>query len=310
MNSHFIKGNVWVEITKIKPEHGISGWEFGTCLWVPSRTRNGHDRYSLMRKPQKGDLVLHFYKNYWEDGVYEMRLSGSSIVANSYKEVTNGPQVLGGWSDHNSYYKIDLLDYEQFYAPISLNSIISHFGSEIRNELIEFKPLYYPFSTYGDSIRTVQGIYLAQCTSNLYLILKNAVKLYQTNVKYQNNNPIFHDSGFEYAEVLKNSREKYFFCRNKKLVEDAKKYYGYTCCICKFNFEERYGDIGKGYIECHHINPLSERPESEWTTEIITTIEDVRVVCANCHRIIHSKRPALSINQVLNALKQNKCQNL
>lgn len=67
MNSKFKKGNVYIEITKSDHLHGGVGWEFGQCLWSPNRNRAGHDRYSLMREPKVGDLVLHFYNKTWEN---------------------------------------------------------------------------------------------------------------------------------------------------------------------------------------------------------------------------------------------------
>ncbi|HHQ4705639.1 HNH endonuclease [Aeromonas hydrophila] len=92
----------------------------------------------------------------------------------------------------------------------------------------------------------------------------------------------------EYNEGSREVRETTFFKRNKKLVLDAKKTYGYNCQICDFNFEEKYGELGFEFIECHHINPLSERD-----LDLPTTIEDVRVVCSNCHKMLHKTSPAL-----------------
>src|SRR3712207_7557670 len=40
----------WVEITPDDHGHGGPGWEFGTCLWSPSRNRTGDDRYRIMRE--------------------------------------------------------------------------------------------------------------------------------------------------------------------------------------------------------------------------------------------------------------------
>ena len=79
-----------MEITKSKHKHGGEGWEFGTCLWSPSRNRAGGDRYSLMREPRAGDLVLHFYRDAWPDGISETRLSGRSIVREKCRETDQG----------------------------------------------------------------------------------------------------------------------------------------------------------------------------------------------------------------------------
>jgi hypothetical protein len=70
--------------------------------------------------------------------------------------------------------------------------------------------------------------------------------------------------------------------RSPLLRKQAIARYGYRCQICGFSFEEFYGDLGKGYIEVHHLTPLSDRED-----EASTRLEDVAVVCANCHRILH-----------------------
>ncbi|MCD7806975.1 MAG: HNH endonuclease [Lachnospiraceae bacterium] len=59
--------------------------------------------------------------------------------------------------------------------------------------------------------------------------------------------------------------------------------HGTRCAICGFDFEETYGKLGKGFIEVHHIKPLSEINE-----EVVVNPEtDLICVCSNCHRMLH-----------------------
>ncbi|WP_232713355.1 HNH endonuclease [Bacillus xiapuensis] len=60
---------------------------------------------------------------------------------------------------------------------------------------------------------------------------------------------------------------------------------------------EHYGEIGEGYIEGHHIKPISEMVDNE-----VTKVEDIVLVCANCHCMLHRKRPWFSINELKNLL--------
>lgn len=53
------------------------------------------------------------------------------------------------------------------------------------------------------------------------------------------------------------------------------------CEVCGFDFSKRYGKIGKGFIEAHHITPFSESQLSSIKTS------DFRMVCSNCHRMLH-----------------------
>lgn len=61
------------------------------------------------------------------------------------------------------------------------------------------------------------------------------------------------------------------------------------CEVCGFDYESVYGEIGRDYVEGHHIKPVSELEENE-----VTKVEDIVLVCANCHRMLHRKRPWLS----------------
>ncbi|WP_044233582.1 HNH endonuclease [Haliscomenobacter hydrossis] len=54
------------------------------------------------------------------------------------------------------------------------------------------------------------------------------------------------------------------------------------CEICGFDFEKIYGELGKGYIECHHILPISQLEEPS-----VNTLHDLICVCSNCHKMMH-----------------------
>lgn len=202
------------------------------------------------------------------------------------------------------YYRIELENFEPLPDPVPLNTITITYETAIRNELQENKPKFYPFCIRQDKVCTVEGIYLAYCTTNLYNLLKRIVAIQKGTMAVQQEG---HKNQCEYVEGVRKQGEIYFFSRNSQLAKKAKEHYGYSCCICGFNFEKAYGDIGKGYIECHHLNPLSGQNESEWPKQIKTTIDDVVVVCANCHRMIHSKRPSYSVKEIKESfLKNNK----
>lgn len=76
----------------------------------------------------------------------------------------------------------------------------------------------------------------------------------------------------------------------KKCIE----HYGCSCVICDLNFEQLYGDLGKGFIHVHHIVPLSEI-NSEYELD---PIKDLIPVCPNCHAMIHQTKPIKNINEM------------
>ncbi len=103
-----------------------------------------------------------------------------------------------------------------------------------------------------------------------------------------------------YFEGRKMLREILTFYRNPKLVERAKAEYGHVCQACGFDFQARYGDLGAGYIECHHIDPISGRGGENTPT----TIKQVAMLCANCHRMIHRMTGAMTVPEFREHLEQ------
>jgi hypothetical protein len=69
------------------------------------------------------------------------------------------------------------------------------------------------------------------------------------------------------------------------------------------NFEKRYGEVGKGYIEIHHLNPLAERFDAVSGEPIRTKAEDVVPLCANCHRVVHRTRPSMTLDALISTIR-------
>jgi len=75
--------------------------------------------------------------------------------------------------------------------------------------------------------------------------------------------------------------------RNPKSARAAKKIHGVICQACGFDFSTVYGAAAAGYIEAHHLIPLSAIPEGQSVE--LDPEKDFAVLCANCHRTIHRK---------------------
>ena len=201
------------------------------------------------------------------------------------------------------YYKISLKNYTDFSVPLPFSVIMQEYSDQILSEILEDRPKYFPFSTYGTGIRTAQGLYSAKCTNRLFNLMMDAVNI---NINYDTTNSEGKDVHKEYAESRRLSREKYFFSRNPNLAKDAKEQYGYICRVCGFDFAGFYGkELGEKYIEAHHKNPISERPEREWSEEIRSTIDDIEVLCSNCHRMIHRRKPALTVEELIEEINNS-----
>jgi 5-methylcytosine-specific restriction protein A len=88
--------------------------------------------------------------------------------------------------------------------------------------------------------------------------------------------------------------------RSSKAKKECLKHYNRKCVLC--GFEDRtskYTNID--IIEVHHLKPISEITEKY----IVNPIEDLRPVCPNCHRALHSKNPAYSIEELKIVLNNN-----
>lgn len=73
--------------------------------------------------------------------------------------------------------------------------------------------------------------------------------------------------------------------RSSAAARLVKKHHGSRCQACDLTFEERYGKIGKGFIEAHHLKPISTLTEGVPVTYNVAG--DFAVLCSNCHRMIH-----------------------
>lgn len=72
-----------------------------------------------------------------------------------------------------------------------------------------------------------------------------------------------------------------------------------SCDVCKFSFAQKYGPRGKGFIEAHHTIPVSKL-----RSNTKTKIKDIALVCSNCHRMLHRRRPWLTMAELRSLLKK------
>jgi hypothetical protein len=86
--------------------------------------------------------------------------------------------------------------------------------------------------------------------------------------------------------------------RNQALIKAAKDSFKKKkgrlyCQVCEFDFQDKYGEIGLDFIEGHHTTPITELE-----VEVKTKVKDVALVCSNCHRMLHRKRPWLKMKEL------------
>ncbi len=80
------------------------------------------------------------------------------------------------------------------------------------------------------------------------------------------------------------------------------RHYGYKCQVCGFDFEERYGKLGKGFMHVHHLTPLHEIAGNP--DYLLDPIKDLRPVCPNCHAMLHRpKSGTLTVEELQGYLR-------
>ena len=71
-----------------------------------------------------------------------------------------------------------------------------------------------------------------------------------------------------------------------------------VCDTCNFDFFEKYGKHGLGFIEAHHTVPVSEL---DGNTK--TKITDLALVCSNCHRMLHRQKSTMAVAELKKMIK-------
>lgn len=82
--------------------------------------------------------------------------------------------------------------------------------------------------------------------------------------------------------------------RNRKARAKCIEHHGWACGVCGYDLAELYGKLGEGVIHVHHLRDLATLGK-EYEVD---PIKDLRPVCPNCHAILHTTSPAMSIKKL------------
>lgn len=171
-----------------------------------------------------------------------------------------------------------------------LNNILKDFGQPKLS--IALKTLASHIE-YFEKIQKIKKMHLVRAVYQKYVVLNQSLQIQSfiddEEESFPEGKEIYrlHRSKERNSELVKRAKAQYFF-KNPKL----------QCQVCEISFTEEYGEIGKGYIEAHHLFPISELTE-----EIQTKIEDLVFLCSNCHKMVHRKRPWLTLEKLTNLLR-------
>jgi predicted HNH restriction endonuclease len=98
----------------------------------------------------------------------------------------------------------------------------------------------------------------------------------------------------EAEEGFSRDRTVTFRSRNARLVKLCKKRDKNRCRVCGFRLKVS----GRFVIDCHHINQLAHHTEAK-----VTALSDLVCLCPTCHRVAHTSRYPLSVDEIRVARK-------
>ena len=145
--------------------------------------------------------------------------------------------------------------------------------------------IYYPSSTVPDD--SILEADLRRFIDLYFVLVSREPELFEKAEAEE-------DESLLSEEDLRRLREHKRVERNRKLAHRAKLTHGYRCKACGFDFETKYGAIGKEFIEAHHLTPLSELKGQKLTLD---PKKDFTVLCSNCHRMIHRTASVHSVEE-------------
>jgi len=200
------------------------------------------------------------------------------------------------------------------HGVVELSNFLNKMGSQIANRALDFRN---PNGVYMKvmNFRRFDPTYIAQGKKGLQrgnkleqqvwddfaadtaklALTANAIRLAVTKGKI----PVAsEEEDDEFAEAeegriltrLHRTRERSRELIAKKKAAALNQHGSLKCEACAFDFKETYGSRGARFIEAHHVKPVHTLVPGHKTR-----LEDLVLLCSNCHRIVHVQRPWLTI---------------
>lgn len=180
------------------------------------------------------------------------------------------------------------------------------------NESYEIFRPYIEQGTHTHGMQTQERIKIYETelsTGNLPVFEIQCVPSNQSVIVYQewedakNFIDSFPEGGKRYVVHITHERSKTLVdkAKNRFLEQHGKLF----CEVCGFDFAAQYGERGAGFIEAHHDkNPVSQMGE-----DAESKVEDLKMVCANCHRILHRSIPWMRVDELREAIERVRHEN-
>ena len=165
-------------------------------------------------------------------------------------------------------------------------------GIEIEEFRLDDEAGFLPRQAFLENPTLARSLIIRMPTGTVFRL--DETETAEFDALWNSSTALSEDSAYEAVEGLRRLRQHYARERSRSLIERKKQDFARRnegrvfCEVCRFDFAERYPEsLGEGFIEVHHLAPLSTHDEPRRTG-----MEDLLLVCANCHRMIHRTRDA------------------
>ena len=94
--------------------------------------------------------------------------------------------------------------------------------------------------------------------------------------------------------------------RNRKVIKLAKELalqrdHLLPCDVCGFSFITQFGELGEAFIEAHHTKPVASLKRGHRTK-----VEDIALVCPNCHRMLHRGESTVEVTELRRIVEKRR----
>ena len=253
-----------------------SKWKWIDLAYAVSIVNSGEKYYGQWscgrsQKPSPGDIFLLMKLGRDPSGAAKGVVGCGKILSN--------PEIIEHWDESQRNDGKTVLSTSVFFDALSDRPLITHDELSSRFPKVHWTPQQ----------------------SGISIELEVAKRIY---TELKGSEPAGTNALSDLGEAFLEGEAKEITIRNYDRCSRAREacilHHGFSCAVCGFSFKERYGEIGSDYIEVHHLTPISEKGGSY----LVNPIQDLRPVCANCHRMLHRRTPALSIEELRLCLAQ------
>lgn len=251
-----------------------SKWKWIDLAYAVSTVNSGERYYAQWscgrsQKPSPGDIFLLMKLGKDPSGV------GKGVVGCG--KILSNPEIIKHWDENQRNDGKTVLSTNVIFNALSDRPFITHEELSSRFPQVHWTP-----QQSGISVKLDVAKQLYSELTGLAPVVANVLN--------------------DQDEALLEGEGKEITIRNYDRCSRAREacilHHGFNCAVCGFSFKERYGEMGNDYIEVHHLTPISEKGGSY----LINPIQDLRPVCANCHRMLHRRNPVLSIEELRTCL--------